>query len=145
MRKLILLTFVLIAVTACKKKSTDTTVSLDVTMANIAGTYKITAATATQSGITVDVYNNASVFPPCNKDDIYVFSASGTYTITDAGVTCSPPSNFSGTYSVNTSAKTITLNGQVCNVISLTSSAAVVAQPNFMGSSATVTATYTRQ
>jgi hypothetical protein len=145
MKKLLLVFFALIAFFACKKSSTDTTVSLDVTAANIAGTYKITAATTSIGGITTDVYNNASVFPVCSKDDIYVFNANGTYTITDAGVVCTPSNTFSGSYTVNTAAKTITIGTQTYTVVSLTNTAAVLTQTNFMNSGFPVTATYTRQ
>ncbi len=146
MRKLLLLTLTIITFISCKKSSTtDTAFTIDVTAANIAGIYKITDATATSGGVTLNVYNNPSFFPPCNKDDVYTFNAGGTYTIADAGTTCSPTSNFSGTYVLNSSAKTLTLNGQLANIIGLTATTIILAQPNFMGSSATVTATYTRQ
>src|SRR3954464_2907405 len=120
MKKLFILFLALTAFLGCKKNSTDTTVSLDVTTTNIAGTYKITAATASVGGLSTDVYNNPSVFPVCSKDDIYVFNSNGTYTITDAGVVCSPSNSISGNYSVNTAAKTITVGTQTYTVVSLT-------------------------
>jgi hypothetical protein len=145
MKKFLILFIALTAFLACKKSSTDTTTSLDVTIANIAGTYKITAATSSIGGTSIDVYNNASVFPACSKDDIYVFNSNGTYTITDAGVVCSPSNTISGSYSVNTAAKTITVGTQTYTVVSLTSTNVVLTQNNFMNSGFPVTATYTKQ
>jgi len=145
MRVLIAVLVVFFSFVGCKKSSGDTQTSLDVTAANIAGTYKITAATSTIAGATTDVYNNASLFPVCLKDDIYVFNANNTYTITDGAVVCSPTTTTSGTYSVNSAAKTITIGTQTYTVVSLTNTAIVFTQSNFMNSGYPLTATYTKQ
>jgi hypothetical protein len=127
-------------------KNDDTTASLDVTMANVAGNYKITAATMSSGGGSVDIFNNATFFDVCDRDDVYGFTASGNYTVTDAGVQCSPANTDAGTYTVNTGAKTITIDGEIWTVTSLTSSRMVATQSNFMGSAgATGTVTFTRQ
>ncbi|MCE3283738.1 MAG: hypothetical protein K0Q66_2475 [Chitinophagaceae bacterium] len=144
MRKLLVLV-VLAAFISCEPKKDPVAPSLSVTNANVAGSYKITAATASMGGFTQDVYNNASVFPPCQKDDVHTLTTGGAYTVVDGAVTCSPSTNYTGTYTVNTAANTITLGTQTCNVIDLTATTIVVSQPNFMGSSVTVTATYTKQ
>jgi hypothetical protein len=150
MRKLLILALAFVAITGCKKNDdTPTEVSLEVTANNVAGTYKITAATASVAGITQDIFNNNSFFDACDKDDTYTLTAatstSGAYNVTDAGVQCAPSNTATGTYSLNTAAKTITINGQTGNITTLTATKLVVSQPNFMGSSFTVTVTYTRQ
>lgn len=134
----------------CDKKDPDpVTPSLEVVTNNMVGTYKITAATATQAGFSVDFFNNDTYFAPCKRDDTYTLTATtsttGAYNVTDAGVTCSPTTTAAGTYSVNTAAKTITINGQTADVVSLTATALVISQSNFQGTTATVKITYTRQ
>jgi len=152
MKKLLFIfTSVLIFISCNKKKDDPVVPSLEVVTNNMVGTYKITAATATQSGLTFDFFNSSS-FPACQKDDVYTLTATtsttGGYSVADAGVACSPTSNTTGTYSVNTAAKTITINtstSQTAEVVSLTATTMVLSQPNFNGTSATVKVTYTKQ
>lgn len=153
MKKILFLFATAFVFIGCDTKDDDPIVpSLEVVTNNMVGTYKITAATATQSGITVDFFNNPSFFPACQKDDTYTLTATtsttGAYTIADGTVACSPTTNTTGTYSVNTAAKTITINtstSQTADVVSLTATTMVLSQPNFNGSSATVKVTYTKQ
>lgn len=145
MKKILTLALAFIAITSCKKDNETTETSLEVTANNVAGTYKITAATATIAGTNQDILNNNSFFEACDRDDTYTLTAAGVYTVTDAGVQCSPNNNATGTYSINTAAKTITINGQTGNITTLTATKLVVSQPNFAGTGATVTMTYTRQ
>jgi hypothetical protein len=152
MKKLLSIFAIAFVFIGCDKKDDDPVVpSLEVVTNNMVGTYKITAATATQAGLTIDFYNTSS-FPACQKDDIYTLTATtsttGGYSISDGTVTCSPTTNTTGTYSVNTAAKTITINtstSQTADVVSLTATTMVLSQPNFNGSSATVKVTYTKQ
>lgn len=153
MKKIIAIFATAIIFIGCDKKDDDPVVpSLEVVTNNMVGTYKITAATATQAGITVDVFNNNSFFPACQRDDTYTLTAttstSGGYNVTDAGVACSPTTTTTGTYSVNTAAKTITINtstAQTADVVSLTATTMVLSQSNFQGSGTTVKITYTKQ
>lgn len=131
---------------SCKKKEASTDVELDVTLANVAGSYKITAAKLTTLGTTQDIYNDPMYFDLCEKDDIIRFTTSGTYTITDLGTMCNPPNNDAGVYSVNTTAKTITVDGETGNVKSLTATKLIVEQTMGTGVSASsITVTYTKQ
>jgi len=145
MKQFLILVLALSAFTSCKKDNDTSETSLEVTGNNVAGTYKITAATASIGGANSDVFNNPSGFVECDRDDNCTLTAAGGYTVTDAGVQCSPNNNATGTYSVNTAAKTITINGQTGNITTLTATKLVVSQPNFMSSGFTVTVTYTRQ
>lgn len=146
MKKILFLFLAAGIFSSCDKNDDTATASLDVTMANIAGSYKITAATMTSGGVTADIFNNNSFFAACDRDDVYGFTSTGGYTVTDAGVQCSPANTDAGTYTVNTAAKTITIDGETWNVTSLTSSQMVATQSNFMGTTgATGTVTFTRQ
>ncbi len=149
MKKILTLALAFIAITSCKKDNDPAQASLEVTANNVAGTYKITAATASVGTASQDIFNNNSFFDACDRDDTYtltaVTSTSGAYNVTDAGVQCSPNNTATGTYSLNTAAKTITINGQTGNITTLTATTLVVSQSNFMNSGFTVTVTYTRQ
>lgn len=131
----------------CDKNDDDDVISLEVTMANIAGNYKITAVTMTVgTSPAADIFNNPSFYPVCEKDDILNFNTSGVLTVTDAGVACTPSSADVEAYSVNTAAKTITVAGETMTVTTLTSTKMVVQQPDFQGTAgATATITLTRQ
>ena len=148
MKKFLFVCITAFAFMSCDKKEDDPVVpSLEVTTNNLVGTYKITAATATQAGITVNVLT--TYWEECKRDDTYTLTATtsttGAYNVTDAGMPCTTSSTATGTYSVNTAAKTITINGQTADVVSLTTTTLVISQSNFQGSNATVKITYTKQ
>ena len=81
-----------------------------ITMENLAGDYKITSATL--NGIDV----LSAYLEPCQQDDVYTLNADGTYEITDAGSTCSPTSDTTGTWSL--SGNQITIGTQQFTLVS---------------------------
>ena len=73
------------------KKSGDEVINTPKTMQTIAGNYKITGILSQyNNGAQTDYY--ATMTPACEKDNIHHLQVSGSYTLTDAGVVCSPPS-----------------------------------------------------
>jgi hypothetical protein len=108
MKKLICL--VAIAVVFSCNKNDDNNNPPQITMESLAGDYKITSAKV--NGI--DILND--YLSPCQRDDIYTLKADGTYTITDAGTICAPPSDTSGTWSLT--GNDITIGTQKFTVVS---------------------------
>lgn len=120
MKKIVLIFAAIVALNSCKKEDTNAEVSQDLTLANVAGSYKMTAASITTNGTSVDIFNNPNYYEACEKDDVTTFTTSGTYTIADAGTKCSPTTDDTGTYSVNTTAKTMTVDGSTMTVETFT-------------------------
>ncbi len=86
--------FVLL-VTSCKKDEDE---PIAVTKENIAGSYKLQTlklkiGSSAESDITTQI-------PACERDDIQTFNVNNTYTSSDAGIQCSPPGDYSGTWSL---------------------------------------------
>ena len=99
MKKLIYLVAAVAIFFSCKKN--DNNNPPPITMQSLAGNYKITAATVGGTDV-LSVY-----LMPCQQDDIYTLNADSTYAITDAGTTCSPTSDTTGTWSLTGSQITI--------------------------------------
>lgn len=77
---------------SCTKK--DKTESCPVTKESVAGSYKL--VTFKMNGVdALDL-----TFQTCMKDDIVTLKADGTYDYTDAGVSCDPPANSTGSWSL---------------------------------------------
>ena len=70
-------------IVACKKDENANTGNLTLSNDNLAGKYKVTAATATLTGtsLTGNIYDTA--FKPCQKAATHTFSAAGVYTYSD--------------------------------------------------------------
>lgn len=129
MKKLLFAIGLLAMMPACKKDDAPATVDLTINSSNFVGTYKITAITFTSGSTVLDIY--ASTLDPCERDDTHQFTAAGGYTMTDAGVTCTPPTaTITGTYTLVGS--TITFNGETYTIESIkqtgSSVAVVIAQ-----------------
>ena len=73
----------ILIITGCKKSDSSSGYSAQ----QLAGTYKMTAATSTSGGITVDRFAN---MPDCEKDDLMKIFASPTTEVEyiDAGTVC---------------------------------------------------------
>ena len=97
MKKLVLglLSLTLIA-TACKKSKDST----PITKETITGTYKMTAAKLTVSGVpgSHDAFADMS---DCQKDDLYKLNADYTFDYVDAGTICNPAGDFSDVWSLS--------------------------------------------
>lgn len=113
MKKILVMALAIGSFTACKK-SDDSPAQLDVTMANIAGTWKITSESTNVGGTSVDLFNNTSFYAVCEKDDTYVFTTGGNVTNNDAGTSCSPiTTSTTSAFTVNASTKAINIPSNV--------------------------------
>jgi hypothetical protein len=97
--------------TSCKKEDTP----FVATKENIAGSYKLTAATF--AGI--NVFNNSdeslNFYDACERDDIFSLNINSTYAVADAGTQCDPASDAEGTWEFVNS-KTISVDGETSTI-----------------------------
>ncbi|MEP7319161.1 MAG: lipocalin family protein [Panacibacter sp.] len=137
MKNMIFLLFASTVFFGCSKNDDggDTT---PVTMASLAGNYKITAVTT--GGVDI----LSTYLLPCQQDDLYTLNADGTYVITDAGTACTPTSATSSTWTL--SGTQITINGQVFTLVKF-DGAKIEATTSVTQSGITVTVTvvFTKQ
>ena len=68
-------------ITGCSKKNDANSYSVK----QLAGTYKLTASTATSGGVTLDAMQYIDA---CQKDDLTKLNADSTFEYVDAGVSC---------------------------------------------------------
>lgn len=153
MKKLLLVAFAIATLGSCKK-SDDTPAQLEVTAANIAGVYKITADVEVKAGVTYDRFNGGTVgglaypsdYETCEKDDTFTFTAAGNVTNAEGTVSCSPATmSITAPYTVNTTAKTLTAIGITGTITSLTSAAMIIEYTSSTGGVTSVqTKTFSR-
>jgi hypothetical protein len=81
-----------IILSGCKKDSNENNFggNCELTLENLAGTYKVTAAVykASANAQWEDEY---ATWDDCEKDDTYTFTTGSQMTMTDAGQQCNPP------------------------------------------------------
>ena len=86
----------------------------------------------------------ANYLAPCQQDDIYTLKADSTYTVTDAGTTCSPSSDTTGTWSLN--GNQITIGMQQFTLVSFNGSTIEATTPVTQGGiTLTVDVVFTKQ
>ena len=108
MKKVLLfLSVAVVGFTACDKDDDD----CDVNVASIAGTYKVISAKY-KANPTAPEQDWYAALPACEKDDLQILNANGTYTYQDAGATCG--GDFTGTWSLN--GNIINIDGEVGTV-----------------------------
>ncbi len=86
---------------SCKKDNTDTVApNCSINKNNLAGSYKITAVKykPTASSLEVDFLNLTDA---CERDNVIVLRADGTYALKDIGEVCMPDENEEGTWQLN--------------------------------------------
>jgi Lipocalin-like domain len=101
---------------ACKKDTVkDEPQPCTISMQSLAGSYKLTALQYKQNnnaaGVDYLVFMDA-----CEKDDLVVLNANGTYNYKDMGVVCLPSQDDAGTWSVTGS--TLSSDGVMDGTIS---------------------------
>lgn len=82
---------------ACQKNPGEQTCIT--TTAGIAGTYKLSAVEYKRNAASAPI-DYLPFMDACEKDDLLQLKNDGTYTYTDAGLTCSPNGSDNGSWSV---------------------------------------------
>jgi Lipocalin-like domain len=96
---------------ACKKAKEEPCI---ISTQSLAGTYKLTALQYKQSS-TATEQDYLVFMDACEKDDLIVVNANGTYTYKDLGAVCVPSQDDAGTWSVN--GNTLTSDGALDGTI----------------------------
>ena len=118
MKKILLIASISIfAFSSCDKDDDD---DCQTNVANLSGTYKLTALKYKPSGMAeIDLY---ATLDACEKDDLTILNSNGTYSYQDAGTVCVPDGSYAGTWSL--SGNTITVDGDQgtissfdCNIV----------------------------
>ncbi|HEY4154556.1 MAG TPA: hypothetical protein VGM24_03995 [Puia sp.] len=127
--------------TACKKSDKSNSSR---TVANISGTYVLTALTAGQGGASFNVYDS---LPACEKDNKIVLEASGNAQFIDAGpAVCSPSSDSTGSWHLSAGADSIYLGDEAAYIKSFDGKTLVVTNSQeFSGLTLVATTTLTKE
>jgi hypothetical protein len=127
---------------ACSKDN-NTTNSSAITKENLAGTYTLTAATASIPGLPPQ--NVLDSLPPCQKDDQYKLNVDLTFNYIDAGTKCNPAGDYSGTWGLIGTTK-IEINNDTATIQSFNGKTLVVnSVVTISGIPLTTTDTFTKQ
>lgn len=125
MKKLILALSAGIFLFAGSGCSKDDKNNCAVTVANIAGTYKIQKVMYKLNASTAEVDYTSTIFEACDLDDLLILNSNGVYQYQPAGVECTPP-NSGDTDTWSLSGNTITIEGEAGTVSSFDCSSLVV-------------------
>src|ERR1700733_12822359 len=98
----------ILVINACKKSSSNGSSPSARTVQNFSGSYNITAVSANVLGLNVNLYDS---LPACDKDNVIELDANNTAKFIDAGVTCVPPSDSTGTWSLSSNTDTLYVAG----------------------------------
>jgi hypothetical protein len=92
---IVAMTMLTVSYIACSKSSNNTST----TMANLAGTYKLTGLVWVHAGISFNVYDSLDA---CEKDnEIQLNATDSSANFIDAGIICVPPEDDNGTWLVS--------------------------------------------
>src|SRR5213075_378415 len=106
-------TFIVIAsFLSCKKSHVE---NCPVSMAGIAGSYKLTALKYQQTSGSPESDWFASTVQSCKQDDVYILGSGGSFSIQDAGTVCSPDGNYDGAWTLT--GNTIDMDGYYSGTI----------------------------
>lgn len=143
MKKLFFL-FVSSAVLFSCKKNNDNNSSCSIDVAHIAGAYKFTAYTYKQNPTSPDQDYFNVIFPnACERDDILTFNSNGNWTLTDAGVICSPANSDNGLWSL--SGNTMNVDGDLSTIESFDCKTLVMVSSDVMVTGDKMKITLTKQ
>lgn len=111
--------------TACKKRELDDKEEeCELSVAALAGKYKLVAAAYVEAGGDRDVLHE--IYDDCELDDINELKADNTFIYTDAGEKCDPDGSVSGTWDVNINGRILMLNAGMSTILSFTCNELVV-------------------
>ena len=91
---------------ACSKSSSGP--SNAKTVANLSGSYNLTALTGSVLGVNINLYDSLA---PCDRDNIIQLDTNGIAQFIDAGIACVPPSDSTGAWSLSSNTDTIYVDG----------------------------------
>ncbi|RYY55664.1 MAG: hypothetical protein EOO09_09710 [Chitinophagaceae bacterium] len=100
---------------SCKKSSDEEEEEpeeCELSVASIAGTYKLVVAKRVEASGEIDVTNQ--LYDACELDDLNELKADGTFKYTDAGTSCGGPATFTGTWLVN--GRVLKINSGFANI-----------------------------
>lgn len=89
---------------SCKKSSNSTsTPTCTLSATSLIGTwgYKSITYQKTSTSPIVDILDDPTQFPVCQKDNTTTYSANGVFSYGDAGVMCSPNSSYTSTWTLS--------------------------------------------
>jgi Lipocalin-like domain len=130
MKKLIVLTSVLMVIFSCKKEKNPPPPCIT-NAASVSGSYKITAYTYKQNASSPEIDYYKTLFPDsCDRDNVLKFNADGTYQIIDAGLVCSPAGGDNGTWSL--AGNTIQIDGTAIAIESFDCKKLVLVNPDML-------------
>jgi len=95
-----MLALIAISVGSCKKSKGDEAKDCALIMANVAGTYKLTALKY-KPGAGLPEQDALPMREACENDDLIILKSDGTYLYQDAGTVCTPSGTDNGTWSLN--------------------------------------------
>ena len=126
--------------TACKKSDNKNSAK---TVANVSGSYKLTALTASQGGVSFNLYDS---LPACEKDNLIVLNTSGSAQFVDAGVACDPPQDSTGAWHLSPNADSIYLGNDAAYINSFDGKTLkLTTDQKISGFTVTATTTLTKQ
>ena len=83
---------------SCKKPTEDSCLR---DTASVAGSYFFGEIKPRASAGAIETDYTNIVLQPCERDDVIMLKADGTYLIKDEGNKCSPPADITGTWSIS--------------------------------------------
>ncbi|MBN8699628.1 MAG: lipocalin family protein [Chitinophagales bacterium] len=118
-----------VSLVSCQKEQ-STLNGCTLSMASIAGTYKITSIRY-KSASNAPEQDYLAMMEPCEKDDLIKVNANGTADYQDAGTKCSPEGSYPSTWSLSGNTMTIdgvtgTIQSFDCRKLVITASGAFV-------------------
>ncbi|MGH2648007.1 MAG: lipocalin family protein [Ginsengibacter sp.] len=99
------------ALSSCKKNKDK---NCSFTDANLVGNYKVATVKYKISASSPETDYTDQYLDACEKDDITTFKSDHTYTYTDAGVSCNPNEDSSGTWLI--SGNTVSVDGSAATI-----------------------------
>jgi hypothetical protein len=122
---------------SCKKQTEDDG-DCDITVATVAGKYKLISCKYVNGAVETDAIND--LYDACELDDINELKADKTFVYSDLGTICSPSGSETGTWDI--SGMTLILNSGFSVIESFNCKDLVV---TFTYSGATIRETYRKQ
>lgn len=118
---------------SCKKSSNSASTTCTLSSTSLIGTwgYKSITYQKTSSSPVVDILDDPTQFPVCQKDNTYTYSGNGVFAYNDVGVMCSPSSSYIATWTLSNNTIQISNLSHVLTVTSFDCQTMVVTINNY--------------